>query len=355
MNPISLLLLAVAATAACASDDPAPQPPPLPTEHAAIPDPAPVPVNVPAPVPVPVPGLSEEPVPPKDPPPKDPPPKTPLPPEEKPKTTPEARALLDLAAKRQGTAEMVGPKAPDRFRAFFATVILHSENEDRLEVTDTNEAFALPAGVREARVRSEYVQERKRVVLGHDGRFGWMKEGAAPARVFDNRERYAEDIRDLDQRRRMLRLSLRVFFLGGLADGRAPVTLLPDEEKDFPVGHKGKSKAVKCRVLERAADEAAGEPKLRIWLDAGTLDPVAVLLTPARPEEPSFLLTIAFDSDEIRKGKKFPAGVRVPDWLELFEIPPANPPVPAIRVQASISGLDIDPAKVPDSLFEVPK
>ena len=354
---------ACAATPQAAALPAAPPPVPAPAESAA---PA-VPASAPeAPVPAPPPNGDGTPPPPPagDPPARPPPaeegPRDPAPaPKEAPvppKTSPEARALLEEAAKRQGTAELVGAKAPDRFQASFAKVVVHSAKGDRAEIAGSVEAFALPApGSREARLRSEWKAEGKRVVLGHNGRFGWMKDGDEAVRRFVDRERDAADIEDLDHRRRMLRLALRVFFLANLADGPAPVLLLPDETRVLPVGHRGDSRKAACCVLERAAAPAEGEPAIRIYLDAKTLDPLAILLLAPEAGEPAFLLTLDYDADEIRRGKDYPPGVRVPDWIELFEIPAAEAAAPAIRVQAGLQGLAIDPARVPDSLFAVPK
>jgi hypothetical protein len=288
-------------------------------------------------------------------------PKMPDPPPRPPKTSPEARELLQKAAKKQGTDGLVGGLAPTRYRASFATVLLHSESGNKAEFTGSNESFALPVpGAKEARMRSEATADGKRIVLGHNGRFGWMwtkdlSTQEEQVRRFTDREKDAEDIKDVDSRRRMLRLALRVFFLGEMGDAAIPVTLAADRTAEIPVGREGKPKQVKCRVLERAADPKEGEPALRIYLDFDSLDPVAILLQAPKEGEPSFLLTLDFSEEKVRAKMKFPEGVRVPDWLEMFEIPADPKAPPALRIQAALAALEIDPAKVPDSLFEAPR
>ena len=295
-----------------------------------------------------------KPEPPKEEPKKEVPPPAPPPP----KTSPEAKELLQKAAKRQGTDGLVGGLAPTRFQAVFATVLVYGESGTKAEFT---ESFALPApGGKEARMRSSVVADGKWIILGHNGRFGWMwtrdmKAGEEQVKRFTDREKDAEDIKDIDSRRRMLRLALRVFLLGEMAEAPLPVRLLPDEERSIPVGREGKGRLVKCRVLERAADPESGEPALRIFLDAATLDPVAIALLAPKKEDPSFLLTLDFDEEPIRAKKGYPKGMRVPDWLELFEVPVDPKEPPALRIQAGFKGFDIDPAKVPDSLFEAPR
>jgi hypothetical protein len=268
------------------------------------------------------------------------------------------RELLAKAAARQGTADLVGEKAPTRFLARFLDVVVHGA-KGRYQIQGSREAFALPEpGKSRSRLRSEASVDGTSHLLGHDGHLGWMWTEADGTRWFNDRDRDVKDIEDLDHRLRMHRLALRVFFLGNLADGGAAVRLLPDEEKVLPVGHEGRTRTVACRVLERAADPQAGEPAVRVWLEKETLDPAAVALLPAAEGEPTFLLTVAFDSEAVREKagarKTFPKGVRVPDWVEMFEVPGDPKEKPVLRLQAGLQGLTIDPAEIPDSLFKPP-
>jgi hypothetical protein len=330
----SALAIASCATTSVADDPPAPAPTPAPA-------PAPPAKEEPAPAPA-SPPKAEEPAP-------------------KP-TSPEVIALLAEAAKKQGTAELVGAKAPTRYRAEFGTVVVHSEG-NRAQ-TKTTEIFALPApGSKEARLRSEWVTDagkagERKVILGHNGRFGWVcneQGGTREVRRFTNPDEDAQDIKDLDDRRRMLRLALRVFFLGNLAQGPVPVTLAKDREVVFPKGNEGETMKVACRVLERAADPAEGEPPLRLFLDAKSLEPVAVEVPAAKEGESGFLLTVrVIDSPAVRAKRNYPKGVNVPDWLELFELPAGEDAKPGILIQAGLDALVIDAEKIPDSAFAVP-
>jgi len=357
MNPLLLSSLLLLGCVSAAPEEPKPAP--------AKEEPKPVPKEEPKPEePKPAPP-KEEPKP--DPPKEEPKPEPkkeeapPAPPPPPPKTSPEAKDLLVKAARRQGTDGLVGGLAPTRFQAAFATVLVYSEGGDKHEFIDSTESFALPApGGKEARMRSSVVAGGVWTVLGHNGRFGWMwtrdmKTSEEQVKRFTDREKDAEDIKDVDSRRVMDRLGLRVFFLGAMAEAPIPVALLPDEERAIPVGREGKARAVKCRVLERAADAASGEPALRIYLEEKTLDPVAIALLPPKEGEASFLLTLDFDEEAIRAKKGYPKGLRVPDWLELFEIPADPKEGPALRIQAGFKSFEIDPAKVPDALFEAPR
>lgn len=279
----------------------------------------------------------------------------PAPPAAPSETSPEAKALLARAAARQGTADLVGEKSVVRFRAEFGTVVLHSEKGDKGQ-TSSVEAFALPAaGSKEARLRSEWSEQGKKRVLGHNGSFGWMWTEEEGLRRFTNRERDAEDIKDVDRRRRMLRLALRVFFLGNLATDIVPVALGPDEEKAFPVRDRGETFKVACIRFDRTAATGVGEPPLRLYLDAKSLDPVAAHLLAGSEGESSWLLTFAYDAKDTREAGAIPAGIRVPNWIELFEIPADPKAAPSLVLQAAVTRLEIDPAKIPDELFAAPR
>ncbi len=271
-------------------------------------------------------------------------------------TSPEARALLEKAAARQGTADRVGEKAVKRFLAEFGRVKVHGENASG--ESSSVEAFALPGpGSTQALLRSEWTSGGKKQVLGHNGRFGWIWTEGAGIRRFTSAdpEHDAQDRKDIDERRRMLRLALRVFFLGNLAADAVPVSLGPEEEKVFPRGSRGETWKVACRRIDRVEATGVGEPPLRLYIDRETLDPVAAHLLADAEGAPSWLLTFAFEKKDERRKEDLPAGVRVPFWLELFEVPADPKAPPAIRIQAALTRLEIDPAKVPDSLFAVPK
>jgi hypothetical protein len=271
------------------------------------------------------------------------------------RTSPEAAAVLARAAARQGTAAHVGPKAPTRFQAFFPVVEIRGDDGGG-SLSDVTESFALPpAGSKEgARFRSAYRAEGERQILGHNGRFGWRWTETEGTHAFTDPDADAADIREVEDRRRFLRLALRIFFLGNLVEHGPAVVLGADETRAFPTGKEGKSTPpVACRVLERAAAPDEGEPALRIYLDAKTLDPVAVALLPAKPEDPTWLLTLSVTPG--LTDLKVPEGVRVPDWLELFEVPAAKDGKPAVRVRAGLQTLTVDPAAVPDDLFKAPK
>ena len=334
--------------------DPVEEPPPAKKEDSPPPpkeEPPPPKVEEP-----PAPAKAEEPA---------PAPKKEDPPPPPPKTAPEVQAFLMKAAKRQGTDGLVGGLAPTRFIAKFATVLVHSPSGSKGEFRDDVECFALPVpGAKEARMRSEVVADGKRIVLGHNGRFGWMhtvnqSTGKEEVRRFTDIKgadaRDAEDLRDIDHRRRMLRMALRGFFLGAMAESPLVVTRLPDDERSLPEGTEGNARSVKVHVLERAADPAAGEPAMRLLFERDTLELVAVILLPPKEGEPSFLLTLAFDEEKIRAKKVFPKGVRVPDWVEMFEIPADPKEKPSIRIQAGFQVFEIDAAKVLDSWFSPPQ
>jgi hypothetical protein len=270
------------------------------------------------------------------------------------RTSPEAAAVLAQAAARQGTSAHVGAKAPTRFQAFFPIVEIRGDDGGG-SLSDVTESFALPpAGSKEgARFRSEYRAEGEKQILGHNGRFGWRWTEKEGSHAFVDAKADAADIREVEDRRRFLRLALRIFFLGNLAGDGPAVILAPDETRSFPTGKEGKSTPpVACRVLERAAVPEEEEPALRIYLDAKTLDPVAVALLPAKPEDPTWLLALSMTPD--LTDLRVPEGVRVPDWLELFEVPAAKDGKPAVRVRAGLQTLTIDPAAVPDDLFRIP-
>jgi len=267
----------------------------------------------------------------------------------------EARALLEKAARRQGTAERVGEKAVTRFLARFEEIHILDPEKGNFQLDRSMQAYAVPApGGRYERVRSEGSADGELSILGHDGRVGWIrtKQGV---REFRDPVKDAPDRRDLENRARMLRLALRVFFLGNLASDRVPVRLLPDEEAVLPVGREGKTRKVACRVLERAEDRTTGEPPLVVRLQASTLDPVSAWLPGAGKEDPGWLLVLDYGEDLKRKAGTVPEGMRVPAWIEMFEVPAGEDAKPVLRIQASVDGLEIDPEKVPDSLFAPPK
>ena len=89
---------------------------------------------------------------------------------------------------------------------------------------------------------------------------------------------------------------------------------------------------------------------------------VRISATPGRRERlswtadaPGWLLVLQYDPRMKRKDGAVPAGMRVPDWIELFEVPPGEDAKPVLRVQASVDGLEIGAERVLDALFEVPR
>jgi hypothetical protein len=315
-----LLFLASPSCAATAEEPPAPPPPPAP-------DPAPPTEEAPAEAPVAPEG-----------------------------TSPEARALLERAAARQGSGGLVGAKAVTRFLARFDKVRILDPAKGKHQLDRSTQAFAARAAPAAAdRVRSEGTANGETTILGHNGRFGWVWTRKDGGRAFVDPEKDRADIAEVGDRGRMLRLALRVFFLGGLAGDRVPVRLLPDEKAALPVGDEGRSRRVDCRVLERAADPDAGEGPVRILLDAGTLDPAAALFPASGEKEPGWLLVLDYGEDVRPDPARVPKDLRVPGWIEMFEVPADPAAKPILRIQASVDGLEIDPAKVPDTLFQMPK
>jgi hypothetical protein len=268
-----------------------------------------------------------------------------------------ARELLLAAAKRQGTGDLVGEREVRRFQAEFDPVKVFGEHAVQ---TSSVETFALPvAPSTEARLRSEWLAGGKSNILGHNGRFGWNWIEGEGARRFTDPVRGAEDMKDVDQRRSLLRLALRVFFLGNLATEGERVARREDAKITIPVGDRGDSKTHPCSRVDRAAGD--GDPALRLCLSVEekdgwqALDPVAAFLLPGKADDPTWLLTFGYDVKETRKPEDLPNGVRVPIWLELFEVPSAKEAARTLRMQAGVKRLEIDPAKIPDALFEVPR
>ena len=188
-------------------------------------------------------------------------------------------------------------------------------------------------------------------ILGHSGRRYWMWTKRDGVVIFMDPVRQKTDFDAVDERRRLLRLALRVFFLGNLADGPAAITLKPDEELAVPQGNGEAPVKVLCHRLDRAALPADGEPALRLYLDAKSLRPVAALLLAADPAGPSSLLTFAYDEKSARKPEMVPPGVRVPDAVELFEVAPGEGAKPEIRIQAEVFSLVIDSKPHDDAEF----
>ncbi|NUN52394.1 MAG: hypothetical protein HUU06_06370, partial [Planctomycetaceae bacterium] len=272
-----------------------------------------------------------------------------------PATAPEALALILEAAGRQGTGKFTGEKAVTRFFAVFDPVVLHSPKGDRVQSRST-EAFSLPpAGGTLPLIQSRWIQDGKEILLGRDSRSGWIRAGTEPARRFlDPEGRDRQEVADLEDRTRMLRMALRVFFLGNLGGGPV-VTLREPEAMSLPVGLGGEPRKVRCRVLDREADPGAGEPAMRIYLAEDALLPVAAVLYSGDRGASSFLLTFDYDAEETRKPEDLPQGVKVPNWCELFELPAKPGEKPALRIQAGVQRLEIHPLKVPDSLFAFPR
>ncbi len=315
-----LLLGCHMAAEAAAADGPPPAPPPV------------APQEPPPPTPD---AAGKEPLPPAPPP--------------LPGPTAEARAVIERAARRQGTLDRRGESAVRRFQVAFSRVVVLSPKGDKVD-TESVETFAQPD-----RVRSEWTLEGRRQILGHSGRIGWLKSGEEPVKRFSDPEGAdRENLRDVDLRRRMLGMTQRVFFLGNLLEPGPEVRLLPEETLALP-RFNGEVEKRRCTVLRRAVHLDAGEPALTLFLDATTLDPVAARLEPSGEGAPAFLVT--FDPAEeghFAKGK-VPEGLRVPGFLEVFEIPADPAAKPAPRITATLASLVIDPAALPDSLFQPPR
>jgi len=268
------------------------------------------------------------------------------------KTGPEALALIAVAAERQGSGPTSAAAAVTAFRITFSTVVVYTAKGDKYQASGSTETFAFPD-----RVRSEWAAEGKRTTTGHSGRVGWVKRDGEAVRVFSDPEgRDREDVRDLEQRRRMLRLVHRAFFLGNLAAGDAPVRLLPDGPFTPPSNDAAAAKPVPCHHLVRPA--TAEDPEVHLYLGMEEKDPVAAVIPPEVRADgsrtSSWVLTVAYDEEEPKKAK-LPEGLKVPFWLELFEVPPAAGARPVLRIQAGVESMVIDPAAIPDSVFRAPK
>lgn len=262
--------------------------------------------------------------------------------------TKEAKALLMELIARQGSGAFTGEKAIRRFQVVLDDVLVESKQGDRIQTERCTETFALPD-----RVRTEWRVDGKGTILAHTGRSGWSwREGAEPRRLDDPEGKDRKDLDDLDLHRRILRLARRVFFLPNLLEGAAPVERLPDQELKLKRGN-GDEVGALCHVLRVGAHE--GDPALVLFCRADNKDPWAVLLRPATREEPTWLLTFEMlDRDEKEKAR-VPADLRVPYFLELFEISPEAGAAPQRRVFATVGGLVVDGAKVSDDLFKFPE
>ncbi len=350
----AILLLACASPPGAAAGDPADFVPWAPPAQEAPPPPAPAGDTAEGdatPPPAPAPEAAPPGPPPAAPAPEEEPPAPPAAPAPAVKTSAEAQEVIGKAADAQGTRALRGKDAVTRFRVGFTDVKVFGKDE---AMGTTTESLAPPPpGMTEARYLSvsEFGGERQR--LGHAGRFGWLWTAKGGVRTFTDPVRDRQDLQELDDRRRMLRMALRVFFLGNLAEGPA-VALDPDEEIEIPFANGEKPRKVSCHRLDRAADPAAGEPALRLFLDAKTLRPVAALIPGTRPGESSFLLTLD-DFPIGRKPEAVPAGIVVPTWVELFEIPAKEGASPEKRIVAAVASLVIDPAQIPDGDFLPPR
>ena len=266
----------------------------------------------------------------------------------------EAQKVLEEAAKAQGTAERTGKEAVTRFLVRFQEIHFLDPDKGDHQLDSAEQAFAAAEPGGKDRLRSEGTAAGERTVLGHSGRVGWVLAGGQ-VRTLTDRVRDEADLNALADRRRMLRLAQRVFFLGNLRGDPVPLRLLADEpEATFP-RRAGKPLTAPCRVLERAADPESGDPAVRIYLHRETRLPVAASFLAEQEGAPGWLLVLQYDPRLKREAGAVPEGMVIPDWLELFQVPPAKDEKPVLRVQASVDGLVIGPEKVPDSLFAVPK
>jgi len=277
-------------------------------------------------------------------------------------TAPDVKELLARAAMRQGSEEFRGAKAVKRFRAVFSSIYARDEKGNGQEFSTSTLAFALTA-----KVRTEMRLSGKTTVTGTTGKKFWIHRQDEKPLDFDPEEpKYAGDARDLESYARWLRLVLRVFFLGNLSESGPAVVQMPAE--DFPVpGPDPKDKfavvlrPVKCVRLDRARAEADKDPALRIYLDAATLDPVAAVILPERPDGPTRTLTFSYDvarrgEERLPAGKAIPKGLRLPFFLSLFETPPGPDAKPAFRISAALDDFAVcDATQLPDALFEMPK
>lgn len=293
----------------------------------------------------------------------EPPPPTPPPPPAVPTPPPaqkpypdvaEAQKVLEEAAKAQGTAAHTGKDAVTRFLVRFQEIHFLDPDKGDHQLESAEQAFAAaaePGG--KDRLRSEGTAAGERTVLGHSGRVGWVLAGGQ-VRTLTDKVRDEADLNALADRRRMLRIAQKSFFLGNLRGDPVPLRLLPDEpEATFP-RRAGKPLVVPCRVLERAADPESGDPAVRIYIHRDTRLPVAASFLPEKEGVHGWLIVLQYDPKLKREAGAVPEGMVIPDWLELFQVPPAKEEKPVLRVQASVDGLVIGAEKVPDSLFAVP-
>jgi len=271
---------------------------------------------------------------------------------------PASAAILDEAARRQGTADLSGERAVRRFLVRFREPMFLDPERGDNQLDRALLAFATPraAGERD-RVRCETEAVGETTILGHTGRVAWLWTAKDGAKRFTDPDRDRADLAAVEDRRRLLRLGLGVFFVGNLRADAARVKVLPDEEEaTFPT-RAGKPIVADCRVLERAADPDSGEPALRLYLRREGLDPVAASFPPEREGAPGWLMVLQYDAamERGRKPGAVPVGIRVPNWIELFEVPAAKSGKPVLRVQAGVDGLEIGEERVPDALFDPPK
>jgi hypothetical protein len=259
----------------------------------------------------------------------------------------EARDLLRKAAKRQGSEALVGEKGVRRFRVRLDPIEVHTSKGDRYQTAST-ESFAEPS-----KVRSDATVEGRRTVLGHSGRQAWIwrDKGGAEA-LTDPEGRHEGDARDIEQRRRFLRIVRGTFFLGALA-GEPGAPLLRHPERKYAVPDaQGEPRAATVIPVERAGSST--EPGLVLLLDAKTLDLVAAELLPVPGSAaPRHLLTFQY-AEGAPDPARVPKGLRLPDWMELFELPAEAGAKPRVLVRAGLKSLEIDAAKIPDEEFRMP-
>jgi hypothetical protein len=283
----------------------------------------------------------------------DPPPVAPAPKEEPPKPaetprgpTAEAKEVLLRAIARQGSGGLLGEKAVTRFVVHLDPVLIVSDNGDKVQ-TRSVEAFAHPD-----RVRAEWKVDGKVTVLAHSGRTGWTRRGDEDARRIEDPEgKDREDLAEIDLHRRVLRLTRDVFFLPHLLELEVVVQRLPDREMTFPRGNGDVVKA-RCHMLKVPARDTL--PGMVLFIDATTLDPLAVKLDPMAEGQSTWLLTFSATDREKEELKLLPPNLRVPFFLELFEQPPAAGSEVQLRIQAEVKALEIDPTRIPDDFFKPP-
>ncbi|MHC4923133.1 MAG: hypothetical protein ACYTG4_03530 [Planctomycetota bacterium] len=275
------------------------------------------------------------------------------------KASKDARDLLSRAAARQGSVGFTGEDAVTRYRVTFGTVTVHSEKKDSIEVTGSSEAYAGPRYEGKPttdRIRAEYKVDGKSTVIGHSGRVAWTVTGDGKTLRFTDADKNRKDIDEIKQRRRLLRMVRRVFFLGSLLSDDVEARAHSESEIDVPrfQSRKVSTKKVKVRSVDL---KVPGGIPLRLHLSTATMDPVAIELLPRKAGDGHYLLTMEWYPSDPRAKMKgaLPKGLRVPNWLELFEMPRKEGEEHLVRMQADVAKLELNPAELDDAYFLPPK